>query len=286
MIMDIKNQALKYSIEAVCLAHGVSRQAYYKHNRSICTELYQEDIVLQLVYQVRRKQPMIGGRKLLYLLKDDFTKLNFSLGRDKFFNILRNNDLLIKPNKQYKRTTNSNHRFRVHSNLIKELKIDRINQVFVSDITYLSTWSGFVYLALVTDVFSRKILGYDVSESLSIEGSLRALKKALLSVKSANGLIHHSDRGIQYCSHEYTGLLESKNIAISMGEKGNPYENAIAERINGILKLEFLLNQTFRTKADAKRAVEEAIKTYNEERPHMSLGNLTPEQMYRQGRAA
>ena len=158
--------------------------------------------------------------------------------------------------------------------------------MIVSDITYISTEEGYMYLALITEMYSRMIIGYDVSESLSIEGSLRALRQAIKKISQTEGMIHHSDRGIQYCSNDYTKLLKIRRIKISMAEKGNPYENAVAERVNGILKIEFLLDQRFRTKAEARRFVREAIKIYNEERPHMSIGYEIPAERYFRGRAA
>lgn len=219
-------------------------------------------------------------------MQESFKNLGFKLGRDGFFNILRENGLLVDRKKKYVKTTNSEHRFRVYTNLIKEIKIVRINQVIVSDITYISTEEGYMYLALITEMYSRMIIGYDVSESLSIEGSLRALRQAIKKISQTEGMIHHSDRGIQYCSNDYTKLLKIRRIKISMAEKGNPYENAVAERVNGILKIEFLLDQRFRTKAEARRFVREAIKIYNEERPHMSIGYEIPAERYFRGRAA
>ncbi len=154
--------------------------------------------------------------------------------------------------------------------------------MIVADITYIDTREGFIYLALLTDVFSRKIVGYDVSDSLAVEGSLRALKMALPEVADPKALIHHSDRGVQYCCYAYTDLLQLKGVRISMGEKGNPYENALAERVNGILKLEFLLDQVFPTKAIAREATRESIHIYNFERPHSSIGLRTPAQKFNQ----
>jgi len=173
------------------------------------------------------------------------------------------------------------HRYRVYKNLIKGREIVRANEVIASDITYIRIVSGFCYLSLITDVATRKIVGYDLSDSLGVEGSLRALKMALKQVCEPELMTHHSDRGIQYCSDAYTGILKKKDIAISMAEHGNPYENAIAERVNGILKQEFLLDATFKSIAIAKQAVTEAIEAYNTLRPHMSIGYLTPEEKYR-----
>jgi transposase InsO family protein len=286
MIMNFERADSIYRIEDICIAHGVSRQGYYQWKKRETKQNYEEEIVLQLIYEKRKRQPKLGGRKLHQRLKNRFKKLGFKIGRDRLFNILSNNGLLVQYKKRYAKTTNSSHMFRIYKNLIKEVVIDKPNQVMVGDITYLDTMEGFVYLAILTDVYSRKILGYDVSESLSVEGSLRALKMALKGIKNTEAMIHHSDRGIQYCCNEYTKTLKDKGINISMAERGNPYENAIAERVNGILKIEFLLNQKFRTKKQASIAVRESIKIYNEERPHMSLDYMTPSEKYEGKKAA
>ena len=233
--------------------------------------------MLSEVLAIRKRQPMLGGRKLLIMLKPIFKELNIEIGRDRFFNLLRKNNLLVQKRKKYVRTTQSYHRFKIYRNLIKSIKIDCPNQVYVADITYLRTLEGFCYLALITDAYSRKIVGYDVSQSLNIDGSIRTLKMALKGVKKPNELIHHSDRGIQYCSHDYVNILKDKNVKISMTEENHVYENALAERVNGILKTEFMLGETLSSFEIAKELVRESIKIYNEERPHMSINYLTPQ---------
>lgn len=258
----------------------ISRQAYYKMKYKEANEKFEEELIVKLVNQIRRSLPRLGGRKLFYLLKEDLMKLPSRPGRDKFFDILRKNGLLVKPMKQYVVTTNSHHIFRIHSNLIKELSIERSNQVFVSDITYIRLEGEFCYLFLVTDVYSRKIVGYNLSMDLAARGAVAAIKMALKEVPQTEGLIHHSDRGIQYCCEEYVELLQRNKLKISMGEAGNPYENAIAERINGILKNEFYLNSKFNDLNDALQATKEAIKNYNNLRPHMSIDYMTPEEKY------
>jgi transposase InsO family protein len=264
----------------VCALFDITRQAVYKHRKKAETEQMKEHLILQMVHEIRRKMPMVGGRKLYWMLADDMEKIAGSMGRDRFFDFLRKHGLLVRRRKRYTVTTNSHHRFRVYTNLIKELTVDAPNRVFVSDITYVRLHEGFCYLALVTDMYSRKIVGFDVSESLSLDGSLRALKMALSGVTDASKLIHHSDRGIQYCSDDYTKLLRADHSQISMGESGNPYDNAIAERVNGILKTEFLLDGTFTDLLSAQRAIREAITTYNDLRPHLSLDYLTPSMKY------
>jgi len=263
----------------LCAIFGISRQGYYKGQKRKQRLRYQEELIIKLAQEQRRKMPMIGGKKLYRILKPEFQRIEIRLGRDKFFEILRKNNLLVKRRRRYVRTTNSNHRFRVYENLIKEIEVTKADEVYVSDITYIRSEEGFSYLALITDLYSRKIVGYDVSDSLGIDGSLRALKMSMEG-KVLKGLIHHSDRGLQYCSNIYTELLTNNGIKISMSEKGNPYENAVAERVNGILKEEFGLSGSFRTKEIAYKAVHEAIKTYNELRPHMSIDYMTPNQKY------
>jgi putative transposase len=258
----------------------MSRQAFYKNRISETAEQLEEEIIIQLVKNLRKKLPRLGGRKLYKLLKEDLRKLPIKIGRDKFFDLLRKNGLLIEPTKQYVVTTNSYHRFRIYSNLIKELKIEASNKLWVADITYIRLQGGFCYLFLVTDVYSRKIVGYYLSESLSTDGAIAAIKMALKEITTTEGLIHHSDRGFQYCSSNYVALLHRHGINLSMGDSGNPYDNAIAERVNGILKTEFYLNSTFSSYQDALKAVEEAINLYNDLRPHMSIGYMTPKEKY------
>jgi len=256
----------------------VTRQAYYKHQHATQQRLLHEEIVVAAVLEIRERQPMLGGRKLHHLLSKKFVGTELALGRDQLFNLLRERHLLVPRRRNYRRTTQSYHRFRIYTNLIRDLVIDRICQVVVADITYIDTFEGFCYLALLTDAYSRKIVGYDLSRSLSIEGSLRALQMALQNVKhrAPAGLIHHSDRGIQYCSDAYVELLHRHDAQISMTEKDHVFENAKAERVNGILKTEFLLGQKLSSFAVAKELVDESIYIYNHERPHMSLNYQTP----------
>lgn len=224
--------------------------------------------------------PRIGTRKLYHILYADLHDID-KIGRDKFFDILRGNDLLVERKKSYSRTTNSFHHFYKYGNLLYDKVFDTANQCWISDITYIRTINGFVYLFLITDDFSRKIIGWDLSHSLSIEGGLRALKMALKQRQTDCKLIHHSDRGIQYCSKAYVELLQKHKVSISMTEQNHCYENAKAERVNGILKDEFLLDSTFTSYEIAKNSVKQAIKTYNEIRPHWALNLQTPEQVHK-----
>jgi putative transposase len=224
---------------------------------------------------------MIGGKKLYKLLKPDLDKLEDSIGRDKFFDILRKHGLLVRRRKKYVTTTNSYHRFHKYKNKLKEKLLTGPNQAYVSDITYLRTYEGFVYLFLQTDAYSRMITGWDLSDSLAIDGAIRALQMTIKQCKRPEGVIHHSDRGIQYCCKEYVEILNRNKMEISMTEENHCYENAIAERVNGILKEEFLLDEKFANKTSALKAVKEAIGSYNNRRPHWSLNLYTPQQIHK-----
>jgi transposase InsO family protein len=271
---------MKYTVDEICNEFDISRQGYYKAGKEKQKTEDEQTKLIQKVLELRSQMPMLGGRKLYVLLKQEISSLSKPIGRDKFFELLKNKGLLIKQRKYRPRTTESKHRFKKYDNLIKDLEINRINQVYVSDITYLRTVDRFCYLFLITDLYSRRIVGEALSESLAIEGGLRALKMATGKMENPEGSIHHSDRGIQYCSNIYTEKLARLGIKISMSEQANPYENAVAERVNGILKQEFMLDKTFPDINTARKAVKEAIKIYNEKRPHMSLGYRTPEQVY------
>lgn len=206
--------------------------------------------------------------------------MGYQIGRDQLFNLLRRYRLLIQPRKNYRKTTNSMHRFRKYRNLIKDKNPVRPNEIFVSDITYIDTLEGFNYLVLITDLYSRKIVGWDLSRSLAIEGSQRALKMALQTVGEPEKLIHHSDRGLQFCSPGYTNILDSKKVAISMTGENHVYENAIAERVNGILKTEFMLGEKLQSFQHALNLTKQAIQTYNDQRLHTSLNYQTPAVTY------
>lgn len=246
----------------------------------------QKELIVQLVQEKRRRQPRVGGGKLYRMLKPELQDMKIKIGRDRFYDILRAEGLLLKRKKRYHKTTNSKHGFRIYENMIEALIASRADEVWVSDITYLRVEETFLYLALITDLFSRKIIGYDISDSLNIEGSMRALKQAMWGKKNLEGTIHHSDRGIQYCSIEYTKLLTKRKMAISMAAKGNPYENAVAERVNGILKEEFLLSERFKCNKDATKATRQAVEIYNKERIHMSIDYKTPDEKYKEDRVA
>ena len=265
----------------LCRLLGITRQKYYRSCWSLENKRKIADLVVSMVDNIRMSQPRIGTRKLYYLLQKELNNLN--VGRDKLFDILRANHMLINPLRSYHVTTNSHHRFRKHKNIIADMEITRPEQVWVSDITYIGQRDNHMYLSLITDAYSKKIMGYDLSSSLGTEGSLRALKMAASNRRyPKNDLIHHSDRGVQYCSDIYQRALAKYKIETSMTESYDPYANAVAERINGVLKQEFLLEQ-YNVPLDVMKAVvKDVVEIYNKQRPHYSCGYLTPEQMHRQ----
>jgi putative transposase len=220
----------------------------------------------------------MGGRKLYELLEPFMLDHQIKMGRDALFNLLSDNNLLVKRRKNKAKTTNSYHWYHKYKNRIRDFIPKKSNQLWVSDITYWRIRTGFVYISLITDAFSHKIVGYNLGETLEAIESLNALKMAINSLgQTPENLIHHSDRGSQYCCSQYVKLLQEHQIEISMTENGDPLENAIAERINGILKDEYLECYEVETIEQAKMLLDAVIKLYNEERPHMSIGNLTPE---------
>jgi transposase InsO family protein len=264
-----------------CQLFGIDRQVYYRKQKRFTVSRNKAEIVVGLIKELRNVMPRIGVRKLYYLLFDQLRKLK--VGRDKFFAILRANHLLITPRRSYHITTNSHHRFRKHKNLIVDLSINRPNQVWAADITYIGTKEKQCYLSLVTDAYSKQILGYYVAENLHARSSVLALKMAIKSrINEQPPLIHHSDRGLQYCSDQYQKILKSKAITCSMTNNGDPYENAVAERINGILKQEFLIDAPCPELHTKKQLIKKAIEIYNNQRPHHSNYMLTPAKMHEQ----
>jgi len=260
---------------------GINRQVYYRLNWSKAKGQNTATKVISIVNKGRIRMPRLGSRKLY--LKHYQSFRDIGVGRDKLFKILKANQLLIKPLKSYRITTDSHHRFRKHKNLVSSLIINRPEQVWVSDITYIGSRGNHRYLALVTDAYSKKIVGYDISNSLSANGSIRALSMAIKARKYKNdSLIHHSDRGVQYCCNEYQKLLTRNKIKCSMTEAYDPYENAVAERINRVLKEEFLLEQYDVNLKTMKKIIKETVSVYNNERPHMSCHMRTPQQMHQQ----
>lgn len=241
--------------------------------------------MIELVQEIRYDQPQIGTEKLYGLIKKDLQKMNIKAGRIKLNTILREHGMLVRKKKTAVITTNSRHRFRKYPNLIKELEIIQPEQVWVADITYIHTDDGFNYLHLITDAYSKRIVGFELSDNLKTESTLNALKMALEGRKYPDRkLTHHSDRGFQYCSNNYIQMLEVNNIQISMTENSDPYENAIAERVNGILKQEFAIGEGFKNHLMAVKEIKKSIYIYNHKRPHRSCKMLTPEQAHLNGK--
>jgi len=258
----------------------MSRQAYYQGRARRRERDAREAKALEVVRSERRLQKRLGTRKLYDMYYEVFRKLTF--GRDALFDLLRRMKLLVRPRRRRYSTTNSDHGFAPAPNLLADRPPPkRPNEVWASDITYIRTGERHCYAALVTDCYSRKIVGYDLCESLSVDGSLRALQQALRSRKAQQGekltaLIHHSDRGVQYACSKYKKALRKAKARASMASRGNPYENPLAERVNGILKNEYGLGDTFTDLNEAKQALREAVQLYNERRPHNCLQKATP----------
>jgi transposase InsO family protein len=259
---------------------GKTRQSYYQREKYIYKKQVKASILKEMVEEIRKEQPKLGGRKLLEMPR---LKESMDIGRDAFFDFLRENKLLVRKTKKRAITTDSRHWLHKYPNLIKEFIPTSAHQLWVSDITYLETKeNGFVYLFLITDAYSRKIIGWHLSETMDAENALKALYMALKILPAeGNNLIHHSDRGVQYCCHKYVNLLKKANIKISMTANGDPLENAIAERVNGILKTEWLYHKALKNKHEAYSEIAKIVNIYNEKRPHSSLDMLTPEQAHK-----
>jgi putative transposase len=262
---------------------GIDRQVYYRKIRREASKQTKAKEVISMVDAIRKTMPRIGTRKLYYLLSDKLQLMK--IGRDKFFDILRANHLLVQPKRCYHVTTNSHHHFRKHQNRILDLEINRPEQVWVSDITYIGKRDNPCYLSLITDAYSKRIMGYYVADNMNTESSLRALKMALKQRKRKSlPLIHHSDRGIQYCANEYQKELNKSKVLCSMTQNSDPYENAVAERVNGILKQEFMIDKYNQKAEIMKHVVKEVVDIYNGLRPHYSNYMLTPDQMHLQNK--
>lgn len=281
MTAVVEEEEQKRDLRTLCGLFGHTRQAYYKQRKREERRALAEELIVQEVFSIRETHKRLGARKLYHKLGGFFREHGLEIGRDAFFDLLRGYSLLIRKRRARKpRTTLSYRGGRRYPNLARELVATRANQLWVSDITYIRTLAGFGYLSLITDAYSRKIVGYYLSENLEAKGCVSALKMAMKANPNRNGLIHHSDRGTQYYSAEYMKALGRK-IRISMTEKSDPLENAVAERVNGILKQEYLLEK-YRNLPEARRAVAEAVSFYNHERPHLSIDMLTPAEAHDQ----
>jgi putative transposase len=263
----------------------MTRQAYYQHYWQLEDISYEQELILNEVRSIRKNHSRMGTRKLYGLLEPMMLEHQIKLGRDALFDLLANHNLLVRKRRKSVKTTNSFHWLRKYPNLIKDYLPNNSNELWVSDITYWKTEGQVYYISFITDVYSHKIVGYNVAETLEAFESIQALQMALKSRGSnIKQLIHHSDRGIQYCSHEYVKLLKSCNILISMTENGDPRENAVAERVNGIIKGEYLQDNDVGSISEAKELLEAVVHLYNEERPHMSIQNLTPSDIHQNNR--
>ncbi|MEZ4850464.1 MAG: IS3 family transposase [Bacteroidia bacterium] len=273
-------------MEKLCRLFGKNRQSWYKATLLKESQYMKEMIVIEKVQRIRQELPRLGTEKLHICLKPFLRDHQIKMGRDKLNKLLKEAGLLVPKFKRYAKTTQSNHRFRKYENLIQELVLTRANHVWVSDITYVSIGGYFGYLSLITDAYSHKIVGWHLSKTLEAKGPIAALKMALKQRNHTGNkrdtLIHHSDRGVQYCCHAYIELLEEDDIQISMTQNGDPYENAIAERVNGIIKNEVLPHPGFPNFEQALEGIRQAIKAYNTLRPHRSCDMLTPEQAHLQ----
>ena len=277
----MKHEHPEIGIHPLCKLFGKTRHAYYDHQWRKQDDFLKEELILQLVHEIRQSLPKIGTRKLHYLINQKLTEHRLEAGRDYLFDLFARHKLLIRNRRRRIITTDSRHWMRKYSNLITELQIIQPEQLWVSDITYIRLINGFVYLSLITDAYSHKIVGYNLRKDLVAEGCLNALQMALLNRKYLHQqLIHHSDRGCQYCCKEYIDLLKENNIAISMTNNGDPYENAIAERINGIIKSEFNLYSSQYGFEETSAMIKKTIATYNQLRPHASCDYLTPDQAH------
>lgn len=266
-----------------CYLFGVDRQVYYRKIKRKAIKQAKATQVVSMVLEVRKSMPRLGTKKSYHILLEELQLMK--IGRDKLFDILRANHLLIQPKRSYHITTNSHHRFRKHQNHILELEINRPEQVWVSDITYIGKREKPCYLSIVTDAYSKKIMGYNVADNMNVQSSVVALKMAVNQRKNkAIPLMHHSDRGLQYCANDYQSVLNKNGILPSMTQNSDPYENAVAERINGILKQEFMIDKYNLDLRLMKQIVKESINIYNNQRPHYSNYMLTPSEMHEQNK--
>jgi len=273
--------AERVPVTRLCAAAGLSRQAFYQGRSERQRQGLAEEQIVAQVCTWRARHPRLGGRKLLALLRASAEPGVPEVGRDRFFAVLRRHGLLVPARRRRARTTDSRHSYRVYPDLYNGVAAPLApHQVWVADLTYLATLEGFVYLALITDAYSRQIVGYQLSDSLAAEGCIKALRMAQRQLPAKQQVTHHSDRGSQYCSQAYQAQLARRDTRVSMTQHGDCYDNAMAERVNGILKTEYLLESTFPTRAAAYQAAPQAIDLYNTERPHFALGLKTPTQVH------
>lgn len=265
-------------MDTICRLFGVSRQANSQHFKSRLNQHAKHDLVISRVLEIRHNHPRIGTRKIYYMLQPFLSEHSISLGRDALFNLLASNKLLIRTRIRKVNTTYSQHWMRKWPNLIRNYRVTAPNHLWVSDITYWRVAGSFVYISFITDAYSHKIVGYSLSETLDMSSTRLALLMALKSIDGRHPeLIHHSDRGTQYCSMDYIKLLHQREIQVSMTENGDPKENAIAERLNGIIKEEYLRRYKPKNFQQATILLKRTVDLYNHERPHLSINLLTPD---------
>jgi putative transposase len=269
------------SVQRICCLLGYTPQAYHKKQKRNVLQLSNEQLILQQIDRIRKLQPRCGGRKLFIELQPFFKTHHIQMGRDQFFDVLRSNKLLVRRQKRSVHTTNSKHHFRRYPNMVKGFTPLKAHELWVADITYIPLKNRFAYLFLITDAYSRKIVGFHVSDDMKVSSATLALKKALAQKPPDTIVIHHSDRGIQYCSTAYVQLLQQHHAHISMTQNGDPYENAIAERVNGILKSE-LISRYYDTIDNASIHIARCITIYNYRRRHSSLNWQIPHEVHQQ----
>lgn len=261
---------------------GISKQAYYQRIKSKIRQQTKVQIILGLVQKIRKIHPRAGVRKLMEYLQADLTVQQIKLGRDELFALLRHHGLLVKKTKRFHVTTDSKHFFYKSPNLLNNNEIKHAEQALVTDITYIKTDEGHAYLALATDPYSKKIMGYHLDNNMKVDLVKKALKMAHQNKQfDVKNTIHHSDRGIQYCCPDYSEYAQKLGYQLSTTQQYDPYENAVAERINGILKYEYGLNRTLPNLHTAQQMVAEAVSIYNHQRIHWSLGFKTPDQIHK-----
>ena len=262
---------------------GLSKQAYYQQLKRDKARSIEKDKIIEWVIEYRKILPKTGTRKLYHYLQEKMIQENIKMGRDAVNILLRSRGMLIKKTKRYFITTDSKHFFYKSPNLLTDINIAHSEQVFVSDITYIKTDSGHAYLALVTDAYSRKIMGWSLQDNMKVSMVKEALNMAYKNcIFNHKNIIHHSDRGIQYCCPDYSQFAENKGFILSTTQQYDPYENAIAERINGILKYEFGLRNTIKSVEIAQKMVAEAVELYNNLRMHWSLDFKKPQEVHLQ----
>lgn len=281
--MIMKEDYPQLSWELLCKLFGKTRHAHYDHLWRTQHDSMKEEIILQLVFEIRSSLPRLGTRKMMHMLAPRLKSHGIQAGRDYLFDLLDAHKLLIRQRKKKVFTTDSRHWMHKYSNLVKGLPVVRPEQLWVSDMTYIRVMNQWGYLSLITDAFSRKIMGYCFRDDMLAQGCVQALQMALNNRSYGQHLlIHHSDRGSQYCSKDYVDLLLGHGIQISMTQSGDPYENALAERMNGIIKEEFNLYSTSLSFEQTRQKIDCSIKAYNEVRPHGSCDYLTPSQAHNQ----